>query len=158
MPNIYLVLIFYYLFIIFFIKVISKNRITIYIASTLPLIISLSLYVNHTLLNVLISDGLDRVPFVEKYFNNNLDIYDFLLVRDDHLLIGYKLLTLVNVILFKWDIRLDGIVFIVSCISMSCLIYIAINRDSNDRSMFNQLFLFFPLALVCFSLSAAPGL
>lgn len=161
MSSIILLIISYYLLICIYLLYCKKNIAYIYFLCTAPFVFLVSKYIQNTYVNVLLADGLDLVDFVGDFYAGNLKVFDFFSVRHDHLLAGYKIITLFNVHFLNWDIRLDPAIYLIASISLSALIFQAITcAQSNGcvRNSSKTALIFLPLSIVIFSLTATPGL
>jgi uncharacterized membrane protein YidH (DUF202 family) len=122
-----------------------------------PLVMSFW-YIQRTFVNVMFLDGLLHAPMIGRFFAGQGTLADlFGTPFEAHLILGYRVMQLVNAHLFALDLRFDPVMFVVASAATAAFIYASLSRAFADIRTLLLVPLFLPLGLLCFSLVAPPG-
>lgn len=123
---------------------------------TFPLLILSFIYVEHTWVDTVFLDGFIHVPLVGRFMSGNLAMSEFFQPAGEHILLGYKALFLLNARYLDLDMRLDPVMFVLSFLLLSSLIYLECSKILKNEKLWLLGIFFIPLALISFSLTAPP--
>ena len=95
------------------------------ISAFLLLTILIIIYINKTYIDVLFLDGLNTVPILGKFFEGSLSFSDINRQLGEHRLLGYKIIFILNSLIFHLNIKAEPFVFLFSYFSIAIIIYYA---------------------------------
>ena len=125
---------------------------------TLPLLVISFIYVGRTWVDAVFLDGFTHIPLVGRFMAGTLDFSELLIPRGEHILSGYAVLTLLNAQFLDLDMRLDPVMFVLSFLLLSAVVYLECAKILRQEKRWILALVFFPLALISFSLTAPPGI
>ena len=125
---------------------------------TLPLLVISFIYVGRTWVDAVFLDGFIHIPLVGRFMAGTLDFSELLIPRGEHILSGYAVLTLLNAQFLDLDMRLDPVMFVLSFLLLSAVVYLECAKILRQEKRWILALVFFPLALISFSLTAPPGI
>jgi hypothetical protein len=113
-------------------------------------------HVHRTFVNVIFEDGLGNVPAIGDLLRGHLSFGDLAPFFGEHLLIGYRMLILLNAKFLSLDMRLDPIMFVAASAVTASLLYAGCLKVFSNVRRALLVPIFLPLGFLCFSLVAPP--
>lgn len=118
------------------------------------------LYIQATTVNVIWQAWFFQIPAIEKFLNGTLVLHDLVNNFGEHGMLGYNLIILVNVAIFKLNTFFDAYLILTLIVLSTIILYLAfrksiINLNCNDLK-FNSLILFV-ISFLMFSVSQQIG-
>lgn len=139
-------------------NILRKNYLII--SAFLLFTILIVIYINKTYIDVLFLDGLNTVPILGKLFEGNLSFADINRQLGEHRLLGYKLIFILNSLIFHLNIKIEPFIFLFSYFSIALIFYFVYTNflrvvlKADFRPWMNNTYL--PILFLIFSLVHPP--